>query len=553
MAERKRGTPGARVREAINGALGAIGFNRGEVRGTLRGMLSDWSPSMARAFGVGPTESAAAVPIIDTVVTQETVASIKLTLRDHEVGDFFRSAALANHCLRDPDIFGAINQRVLGLLGCAMSVIAADDSPGAVAMADLVRERFGSVVSRAAACDIVTSAVLLGFGVGQIVERWDDVLGELVPELQAWPSHAVSFNESERQWWAYTTTGRVPINPGDGQWVLYTPRSTRRPYYYGALRCIAEWFLRAQFAAGDASKHAEVHGIPVWLAELPDSQRETPNAAAFIRSIKNMGRNAVVPLPQGATKDQSYNLRLEQASTDAYRIFEFLMRTAGGKFRLAILGQDLTSQNHSVGTNASSETGREVSAEIREADAVTFAECLREQLFKPWAAYRSKVEHAPLVSFDTDTLHDAAESATAIKAMGEAAKLWVVDLGLGEEVDVAELARRARVPLIPKKAAKGARGFRSLASGDDDPGFIAGQSAADRVTARAQRALARGYDPVLDALTEAVNAAESPEDLRARLVVLVETGDTAKLEVVLSRARTLARKVGRWSVVGEQS
>ena len=32
MAERKRGTPGARVREAINGALGALGFNRGELR-----------------------------------------------------------------------------------------------------------------------------------------------------------------------------------------------------------------------------------------------------------------------------------------------------------------------------------------------------------------------------------------------------------------------------------------------------------------------------------------------------------------------------------------
>lgn len=559
MSERKRGTAGTWARRTVERFFDALGVKPQDTRKALRGMLAERAPLVARAMGIAPTDATAAVPIVEAVLTEETVASIRRTLREHEEGDFYRSAALALHILRDPDLFGALNQRVLGLLGCEILVSPSEDSAAADEFADLVRERFGAVVPRSAACEILNSAALLGFGVGHIVETWDEELSELVPRLDYWPSHAVQYDKNVRKWYALTTTGRQEITPGDGEWLLYAPRSKDRPFYFGAIRCIAEWYLRAQYAGADASKHAEVHGIPVWLAELPDSQRETPNAAAFIRSIRNMGRNAVVPLPQGATPETSYNLRLEQAKTDAYQIFEFLMRTAGGKFRLAINGQDLTGQNNKVGTNASSSTGREVSAEIREADAVTFAECLRAQLFRPWAAYRSNVKHAPLIAFDTETPEDASARAASMKALGEAASVWVVDLGLGDEVDVRELARQAKVPLILK--AGGARHARGplgtyhrgarLASGGDDPLFVAGQRAADRVTKKTRALLSEQLDPHLDALTDAINGAQTPQELRDRLTLIVGSGDVAKLEVTLARARTIARKVGRWAVVGD--
>lgn len=406
------------LRSFLDGLLGALGLREAET----------------------PGPEASAVASEQGTLTHLTLYAAREMLAEHERGVFLRSALVAEHILRDPDLYAALTQRLETLFGLPFDVEPLDESDAAKAEAAFVKAQWSTIASRPAQREMMGYAVLLGFAIGQLVwEPGDD--GELVPRLIPWLPSRVSYQEWRKAWIAHTRTGPVDVVPGTGRWVLYTPKSVNRPWMWGVIRCLVEWFLRAQSGAADASKHAEIHGLPVWLARMPNGSDTTPAGKNFLRSIRDMGRNAVVPLPRGDSDATSYDLELEAAQTDAFRIYEFLLRAAGGKFRLAILGQDLTSQNNVVGTNASSETGADTLAAIVRADAATWGECCTRQIAKPLAVYRGK----PLVrvELDAEPGEDLGALATAQKTAGEAAAAWD---GAGLEVDIAEHARRFGVP-----------------------------------------------------------------------------------------------------------
>lgn len=393
---------------------------------------------LRRADTAGPGESA--TPSEPGALTTLTLAALREMLNEHDRGVFLRSALVAELVRRDPDLYAALKQRLDGLLGLPLDVEAADESAEAEAEEEALEALWPTIASRAAQREMMHSAIMLGFAVGQLVwQPGGD--GQLLPRLLPWPSSCVTYDEHERCWYAQTAEGRVLITPGSGAWVLYAPASVNRPWTWGAIRCTGESYLRAQNAAGDASKHAEVHGLPVWKAKLPSGSETSPAGKRFLSSIRNMGRNAVVPLPQGDTAQTSYDLELEAAQTDAYRIYEFLLRFAGGKFRLALLGQDLTSQNNLVGTNASSETGADTLATILRADAETWGECCTQQIVRPYAVYRGKP--VSRVCIDAEPDEDFGAEATALKTAGEAAAAWKA---AGWNVDLAAFAERFGVP-----------------------------------------------------------------------------------------------------------
>lgn len=380
-------------------------------------------------------------------LTTTTVAALRATIDEHDRGIFLRSGLLMHLLTRDADVFGALTQRLLKLQGHPVEITPAGEEPRAVDHAAFVDARWSTVVTPAAQHDLVSSLVMLGFGLGQLVWTFDEDLGELVPTLDPWPSEAVEYQTTERQWYVNTREqGRLPITPGDGQWVLLTARSVHRPYLWGAIRCTGEWYLRNGLSANDASRQAEVHGIPVWLAKLPAGGRESVDGKAFVRSIRSMGRNAVVPLPQGREASESYDLSLCEASSDAWAIFEFLQRLGGGKIRLAILGQDLTSQNNKVGTNASSSTGENVTEDVVEADARAVSSVYTDQIARPWTVYRvGDKALTPSVEIDAEPEADAKADAEGLSAVADAAAKWKA---LGVNLDVASMALELGLPVL---------------------------------------------------------------------------------------------------------
>jgi Protein of unknown function (DUF935) len=399
------------------------------------------------------TGSVPATPVDLEPMAVTTVQALRATLDEHDRGNFSRSGRLADLILRDADLFGALNQRVLGLQQHPVVVNSPDKDPDAGPAAQhtaLVRNHWHRVVSAPAQHDLAAEHALMGFSVAQLLWHYDDELGELVPHLDPWPSYSTEYRPLQRQWYALSRDqGLVPIYPGDGQWVLLKGRSVHRAHLWGAIRCTAEWYLSNSLTANNTRRRAEMVGMPIWAAYLPSGARTTADGKAFVRALRTMGRNAVIPLPRGREEADSYDMKMVEAQVDAFRIFEFLQKLGGGKMRLALLGQDLTSQNNTVGTNASSDNGMDVTAAVIQAEARTFSDVYTDQVAAPWTMYRTGDRRLnPRIVIDADPPADALAEGNAMVAMATAAQQW---RGLGVNVDVTELAERAGVPVLPGK------------------------------------------------------------------------------------------------------
>ena len=394
-----------------------------------------------------PVPETGASPVTPTTqepLTTTTVASLRAMLDEHDSGRFLRSALLADLVRREANLFAALQQRILALQACPQEIRPADDTDAALLAAAELLAHWSGVVSLATWCDLLCDMVLLGFALGQLVWRLDED-GTLWPCLEHVHASAVEYDRTAKQWYVTTATqGRIPITPGDGQWVLFAPRSSSAPWLWGALRCVAEWYLRNGDAASDAARRAEVFGNSLWKAFLPMGARKTPEGKAFNGAFRTMGRAAVIPCPRTKEESESYDFELVEAKTDAHAIFQFLLTTGGGLIRLAILGQDLTSQNNKVGTNASSTTGLTVTDRIVQADGRGWSECATMQIARPIANYRGTPRSHVVVDAEPDK--DWKSRADAMTSAAGAVSAW---RALGVAVDADKLAREAGVPLLP--------------------------------------------------------------------------------------------------------
>lgn len=389
-----------------------------------------------------------ATPTDHEPLTTTTVAALRAMLDEHDRGIFRRSALLADLLRRDADAYGALQQRLTLLGSHPVAVDPADDSDAAKVAADEFAAAWPSICTPGAAYDLWTDEALLGFGLGQLVWVTPEGGGPLTQRLEPVHAAAVEHDRSLARWFVETVDqGRLAITPGDGQWVLFAPRSHRAPWMWGAIRPCAEWWLSNSNVANDGRRRSETTGQGIWKAKLPGGARESIDGKKFIAALRSIGRSAVVPVPQGTDPSTSYDLELIEAKADAYKIFEWLKRTGGGAIRLALLGQDLTSQNNTVGTNASSETGADTLRAVVEAQARGWGECVTAQVSVPRARYLGTPVSKIRVHIEGEDRRKAdAEAQTAAAAAVTAWRTLGIEVDAERAADAAGVTRRMTAP-----------------------------------------------------------------------------------------------------------
>lgn len=382
-------------------------------------------------------------------LTRATLGIVRAALDAHEQGQFHLSARLVEHCLRDADLFGALDQRIFAALGLPFGIEPADDSVAALDLADAATLAWPQMLPAGALADALRSVVMMGFCVGILRTEFCELLGHDVPVVEPWAPENLYYAQWERRWYALAVEGTYPVTPGDGRWVLWAPKSATRAYQYGAIRCLAEWVHRGANSARDASRWSETKGQGIWLAKTPATNTDTPETRAFASGVRNMGTEAVITLPQGETPAQSFGLDLVESKSDGWQGFEFLMNAAGRRFRLAILGQDMTSvSGPEGGSYAQSKVGDGVRQDVTEFDARGLG-TLAAQVLRPFALLRAGAPKiTPRAVWNAAPPEDLGTTATAQKTGAEAVQLWA---SLGVKVDAEAEARRYGVRLLEAK------------------------------------------------------------------------------------------------------
>lgn len=353
--------------------------------------------------------------------------------------------------------------------------------------------------------------VLLGVGLGELV--WTSRRGRWVPRLVVWHPRALRWDTAQGRWMVRLADGsEVAIEPGDGKWVVFTPRSSTRPWVHGAWRAVARWWRAKRYALSDWGRHSEQAGGLKVASTTDGTDADRRKLAA---DLGDAGTDAAVVMPPG------WDLKQLAVPSSTVDVFDRLIDAADGAITLTLLGQNLTTEV-TEGSRAAASVHATVSAVCLQALAASLSSTLRAQVLERWAFYNfNDPAAAPWPLWDTAPPADRAQDAEVLSKRATAA---VTLADRGAPVDWRALAEEHGVPLAAAPTAPVALSA-ATATTPAERRALAGQAWVDRLHAAscdsAPTALRAG---ILGAVQQAVKDAASAADLRARLEALRGTG-----------------------------
>lgn len=495
----------------------------------------------------------------------DSVGKVKSALRRLEAGYFDQPAMLVDAMLRDDRIGGVLQTLCDGIPHLPYNFGDGEDDPATDEARDLLKEGlFDRMISPSDASQMLNWGKLLGIAVGENVWEKDPESGLLVFKLKVWHPRFLYWNWGSRSFWLQTREGLVEVKPGDGQWVLYTPKGYRRAWMHGLVRRLyVPWMLR-QWSLRDSGRYSEVYGTPTKKATFPASALDAEKEA-FFADVAALGNETTIRLPRGAD-GVPYDLELIEATGSGFEGFERLVAMANTNIAVTVLGQNLTTEVKG-GSLAAASIHQNVRGDIIQSEGGSWSECVNMQCLRPWAKFNFGAEKAaPKYVINTKAPEDKAATATTLKAVGDGITALRT---AGIPVDPRKVSERFDLPVneedlddslpvieakpepkpgeedMPPKKAK-----LSVAARGTDPA-IEGQT---RIEALMKDAQSKGVllaGAELKKLVAAINGARDFSELTDRIVNAFGQLDYEELAAMLQKALMLSELEGRFSATRE--
>jgi phage gp29-like protein len=326
---------------------------------------------------------------IYTVSTWESVRSVDNIVSEAEQGYFYNAALLVDQILRDDRIYGTLMTRVLGLLGKPLEFEPAKDTARGRNVAEEIEEDWPTLFGHAAVVDLLTWGIMLGVGLGQIIE--DKKHGWY---LEVWHPWALEWDPHER---CYLVQGkgqtRVRLSSdGDGgyiddagrRWVIYTPYGFGNAGRRGLLRNLARLYLERQWAHRDRARYSEVHGQPMRVGIAP-ANATTAQVESFSDALSPVGGEPVVIVRQGE-EGNKWDAKLVEATGKSHELFAQEIAQLDKAIATLVLGQSQSTDGQ-AGLGSNAEAGEPIRIDIMRADADTLSDALRAQLLVPYCDF----------------------------------------------------------------------------------------------------------------------------------------------------------------------
>lgn len=379
---------------------------------------------------------------------------IRNAQRYAESGNISRVADLCEEILGDDRAVAVLNTRANALLGCD---VAFDEGIGRrkkrAVKALEAEEDYWTAFPEEELRRLIIWGVLLGIGIAQI--RWEDktpgdVFSRKIPRIRVWHPRFLRWDWTERRWYLTVDDyGReIPIEPGKGGWILFTPYGSSRPWAYGLWRGMARLWLLKQYAIDDWALHSEVHGQPIRMGFLPpeaakmvDEAKRKKLRAELAADIASFGKETSFVPPPG------FDFKLVEAQANTWEMFKAQIDLADTGFSVLAIGTSLpTDVKPGVGTGATASTL--VRQDYLEADAETLTTTLHDQALIWWADINfGDPRLAPWPVYQVEPAADLKAMAERVNTAANA--LRVFD-DVGAPVDKREFLKSFEVPLLPE-------------------------------------------------------------------------------------------------------
>lgn len=233
--------------------------------------------------------------------------------------------------------------------------------------------------------------------------------------IETWSPRWLRYDPSARggkaEWYVTTSRGEIPIVPGNGRWIVFTPYGRKRPWAKGKWRALAFPWLLKRFALEDRANHSETLGTPTQLGKAPKGATEKQRNK-FLSQLVSLGKRGKIVLPEG------WDLVLREAVGRTWEIYSDAISWADAAITIILAGQVVTTEG-SPGFNSGNVQERIVGDLIR-FDAERLSTCLQEQSLTPWVFENWQDPNAPWPHWKTERPPDLEQRARTLEILGRA-------------------------------------------------------------------------------------------------------------------------------------
>lgn len=372
-------------------------------------------------------------PIVFISDDYDDVALVREILREHELGQFQRSALLADALGRDDRVESAVDTLILGVLRLPFRFIqAAIDSGDAIALAVALWAR--GALSESELYDFVRWFLFIGVGLLELDWDTSDPENWVIRGAKAWHMSHVYWREDLQVYVLQTRDGQVQIDPGNGKWVLL--QRGRRGWMRGFVRTLPLPTLIRKLAWRDWARHSEFLGQGIVKAKTPSGAPDA-DRNRYIGSIKSLGADGLIECPVDENGN-GYDAELLEAAEDHGEGFEKLIARCEKSIEVRILGQAATTENS--GPYVARGVFKSVTLDRIDGTVGPLEAALYEQAFRPLCLFNfGNAELAPRPEWDSEPPPDKLTQAQALQALGQ---FLTTIATAGYEADPAELTKR---------------------------------------------------------------------------------------------------------------
>jgi phage gp29-like protein len=330
-----------------------------------------------------------------------TVQAVRQALATNLNGIFEVVAQLWESIRGDDRVTATLGSRTAGLFGRDVRHTPANDSKAAKECCDAWAECWPQFAGGPALRTISEYEIGLGWAPAQLV--WDTTTPIWKPTAKFWNNRYTYWHWGLRRYIALSQDGQIPIEPGDGKWLLHSKYDPYRAWIFGAVRAVAEPWLLRHFAFRDMARYSEVHGLPIRVAETPASADATERSQ-YAAQVAALGTETTLLLGKGVDEQNSYGFNLVEAKDPAWEVFSALIGQCDMAIVLALMFQNLTTEVK-TGSYAAVQGHMDVRQNGIQADNAAWRYTLRNQVIRPFALFNfGDPELAPTTEWDVTPL-----------------------------------------------------------------------------------------------------------------------------------------------------
>lgn len=355
-------------------------------------------------------------------------------------------ADLTETIFADDRVTGVLSTRTHGLLGLPVEFNGGDEEARheLAGTEDGVPGEWWSMHDESELVKLQAWGLIMGVGLAQRIEL-PRVMGQ--PHryrIETWSPRWLLYSHyavNGTHWRVQTQAGQVPVVPGDGNWIVYTPYGTRRPWAEGLWRALAFPWLLKHFSLEDRANYSEALGNPIWVGTTSQGSTEKQRER-FLRQLQRLGKAGKLVLPAG------WDMALKEASGKSYEIYEGQVSWADEAMIIALAGQTVTTEGMSGFSSGNIHDA--IKQDLIRFDGERLATALRRQSLEPWALMNyGSPRKAPWPRWETKRPDNVDDQAKALASVGDAiTKMTTALAPYGLKPDVEKIVAQFNIPVL---------------------------------------------------------------------------------------------------------